>query len=83
MTCNGFISLRNWSFKNIIFVLFYFLIIIIIFKFSPKDMFIDFGKRGRDRQRERERERERERSEREILIGCLLYTPQPGIEPPT
>ena len=60
MTCNGFISLRNWSFKNIIFVLFYFLIIIIIFKFSPKDMFIDFGKRGRDRQRERERERERE-----------------------
>ena len=39
-------------------------------------MFVDFRERGGRRGRERERERL-------ILIGCLLYTPQKGIEPAT
>lgn len=31
--------------------------------------------------RERERERERDFDWRETLIGCLLYTSPPGVEP--
>ena len=30
-----------------------------------------------------EEERERNIDVREILVGCLLYTPHPGIEPTT
>ena len=43
---------------------------------SPKDMFIDFREKGRKGEGGRERERE-------TLIGCLLYVPQPGIKPAT
>ena len=43
------------------------------FKSSPEDMFIDFRERGR--------EREKHWCEKETLIGCLPYTPQPKSNP--
>ena len=39
------------------------------------------GRGGGGRERERERERERVIDVRVTPIGCLLYGPQPGIEP--
>ena len=39
-------------------------------------MFIDLKEKGGG---EKEREREREREVGKTLIGCLAYTPQPGI----
>ena len=41
--------------------------------------FIYFQREGS----EGEREGEKHRCERETLLGCLSYTPQPGIEPAT
>ena len=47
-------------------------------------MFTDFGKREKVVERERrEEEREEKREKGEILICCLPYVPQPGIEPTT
>lgn len=44
---------------------------------------MDHKERGRDpREREGKRRRDRER-DTHTPIGCLLYTPQPGIEPET
>ena len=40
----------------------------------PKDMLIDFRERGK----EGKSEGEKDGCERETLIGCPLYVPQPG-----
>ena len=49
--------------------------LVFIFSLTRGYAFIDF--------RQREEGEEKHRCEREILLGCLLYAPRPGIKPAT